>query len=329
MGRMEAPPLLPSLPFMKFGFRVPSLKKRFAARISPKRFLRHSMGLKVPRGMGMLTNPKKALYHKVYRQTTFGIEDMGRGGAKHKSNSALAASAANITAPRSNGSKRKFVWTTVIGTVLLIALGWGVLFLPFFYIGVAVFWRRTPEYRRKKAIKMSDTLFAKDHKQESIDVLLPFAGEQDFEVFKRLGYRYSLLGKYSEAEPYQSYCHKQQPADIDNVYAYSVTLFNLHKYEESLRVLSSLSDAVQTEAMFANIVGGNYHGMGKDDVAIGIYKKCIGRKQNIEGEEISVAINLVKILIAKKDKGEARKYLLKVLAVSPTHAQGTELLNEC
>lgn len=57
---------------MKFGFRTPSLRKRIAARTSVKRFVRHSVGLKAPRGMGLFTNPKKAVYNKVYNQTTRG-----------------------------------------------------------------------------------------------------------------------------------------------------------------------------------------------------------------------------------------------------------------
>lgn len=57
---------------MKFGFRVPSLKKRIAARTSPKRFIRHNLGFKAPRGYGWLTDPKKALYNRVYRKTTVG-----------------------------------------------------------------------------------------------------------------------------------------------------------------------------------------------------------------------------------------------------------------
>lgn len=61
---------------MKFGFRFPSLRKRISARISPARFVRHSMGVKAPRGWGWLTNPKKALYNRVYNQATFGIEDV-------------------------------------------------------------------------------------------------------------------------------------------------------------------------------------------------------------------------------------------------------------
>lgn len=55
---------------MKFGVRMPSLKKSIAARTSVKRFVRHNLGLKAPRGMGWITNPKKALYNRVYNRTT-------------------------------------------------------------------------------------------------------------------------------------------------------------------------------------------------------------------------------------------------------------------
>jgi len=57
---------------MKFGFRTPSFKKRIAARTSVKRFIRHSLGVKVPKGYGWLTNPKKAAYNRVYNKTTRG-----------------------------------------------------------------------------------------------------------------------------------------------------------------------------------------------------------------------------------------------------------------
>jgi hypothetical protein len=57
---------------MKFGFRIPSLTKRIAARTSVKRVIRHNLGFKAPRGMGWLTNPKKAAYNRVYNRTTRG-----------------------------------------------------------------------------------------------------------------------------------------------------------------------------------------------------------------------------------------------------------------
>lgn len=63
---------------MKFGMRKPSLKKMIAARTSPARIVRHNLGLKAPRGVGWFTDPKKALYNRVYTRTTFSIWDVLR-----------------------------------------------------------------------------------------------------------------------------------------------------------------------------------------------------------------------------------------------------------
>jgi len=57
---------------MKFGFRIPSITKRIAARTSVKRIVQNELGLKVPRGYGWINNPKKFLYNKVYNKTTTG-----------------------------------------------------------------------------------------------------------------------------------------------------------------------------------------------------------------------------------------------------------------
>lgn len=58
---------------MKFGIRKPSLKKMISARLSPKRFIRHNLGLKAPRGWGWLFNPKKAIYNKIYNKTSISL----------------------------------------------------------------------------------------------------------------------------------------------------------------------------------------------------------------------------------------------------------------
>ena len=57
---------------MKFGFRIPNLNKRIAARTSWKRVVRHNLGFKAPRGMGWVSDPKKALYNRIYNRTTTG-----------------------------------------------------------------------------------------------------------------------------------------------------------------------------------------------------------------------------------------------------------------
>jgi hypothetical protein len=57
---------------VKFGFRIPSLRKRISARTSLKRYIRNNMGLKAPRGWGWLANPRKAAYNRFYNRTTRG-----------------------------------------------------------------------------------------------------------------------------------------------------------------------------------------------------------------------------------------------------------------
>lgn len=57
---------------VRFGFRVPSLRKRIAARTSIKRLVKNKLGLRAPRGWGWITNPKKAAYNRVYNRTTRG-----------------------------------------------------------------------------------------------------------------------------------------------------------------------------------------------------------------------------------------------------------------
>ncbi len=57
---------------MKIGFRIPNLNKRIAARTSVKRYVRQNLGFKASRGWGWVTNPKKALYNRVYNKTSRG-----------------------------------------------------------------------------------------------------------------------------------------------------------------------------------------------------------------------------------------------------------------
>lgn len=61
---------------MKFGIRTPSLSKRIATRTSLKRIIRHNLGVKVPRGFGWITNPKKAAYNRLYNRTSISIDKL-------------------------------------------------------------------------------------------------------------------------------------------------------------------------------------------------------------------------------------------------------------
>ena len=64
---------------MKFGMRKPSLKKSIRARTTgkAKRAVKKAVVLGYgKKGMGLVKNPKKAVYNKVYKKTTFSIFDL-------------------------------------------------------------------------------------------------------------------------------------------------------------------------------------------------------------------------------------------------------------
>ena len=64
---------------MKFGIRKPSLKKSISARTTGrlnravKKAILPGYGQK---GMGMLRDPKKAIYNKIYKKTSVSIFDI-------------------------------------------------------------------------------------------------------------------------------------------------------------------------------------------------------------------------------------------------------------
>lgn len=49
------------------------MRKSLAARVSWKRVVRHNLGFKMPRGWGWVSNPRKALYNRVYNRTSISL----------------------------------------------------------------------------------------------------------------------------------------------------------------------------------------------------------------------------------------------------------------
>lgn len=64
---------------MKFGMRKPSIKKSFKARTTGKAKRKIKKAL-IPgygkKGMGYIKSPKKAVYNRVYKKTTFSFWDL-------------------------------------------------------------------------------------------------------------------------------------------------------------------------------------------------------------------------------------------------------------
>ncbi|WP_124046613.1 hypothetical protein [Clostridium perfringens] len=76
---------------MKFGVRTPNLKKSFKARTTgrAKRAIKRSINpVYGKKGMGWISNPKKAAYNKVYNKTTVGasVGDFQKGTGVYNGN---------------------------------------------------------------------------------------------------------------------------------------------------------------------------------------------------------------------------------------------------
>ena len=64
---------------MKFGMRKPSVKRSIKARTTgrAKRAIKKTINpLYGKKGMGLVKNPKKAVYNKIYKKTSFSIFDL-------------------------------------------------------------------------------------------------------------------------------------------------------------------------------------------------------------------------------------------------------------
>lgn len=70
---------------MKFGFRKPSINKYIKARTTSrvKRSVKSSVSpVYGKKGTGMIRNPKRSVYNKVYKKTTFDLFKWFRKGDK-------------------------------------------------------------------------------------------------------------------------------------------------------------------------------------------------------------------------------------------------------
>jgi len=98
---------------MKVGMRTPNLKKSFKARTTGKakraamRAINPAYGKK---GTGMITNPKKAMYNKVYNKTTFSATNV------------LSGSKITHTTKAATTARNRYPFCTITAIVYAVAL---------------------------------------------------------------------------------------------------------------------------------------------------------------------------------------------------------------
>ncbi len=326
---------------MKFGFRTPSLKKRIAARTSWKRVVRHSMGLKAPRGYGAFTNPKKALYNRVYRRTSFGIEDLVKHSHTNHSNGAVTSSVP-ITpqsfTPVSHDdpftfnphsftqlihTKDKFGedgWATVIivlGTIFLI--GSPIVGLVLLIGGGYWMYRITkqPSYKLKKKLQKAKKLMRDEKFEDAVPFLQEAIGydQSNPELNYLLGVALHVVGKYEESvEPLKRYLDSN-PNDLDGKLVLAYSYYKLKQFKEVIPLLQQFPEDHPSYLLVIVLLGDSFLGLKEYDLAINVLNRGPVRKTNLDNYLIYLHYLLG---VAYKEKGEkqnALRHLRRVYSV--------------
>lgn len=115
---------------MKIGLRTPSLEKSFKARTTGrlKRQMKKSVNpLYGKKGMGLINNPKKAIYNKIYSKTT--IDPLS--GIKNLLKNQLLKMYKLMTFPEMMKRNMLFIISTTLG------INGFILLLPFYLVYLA------------------------------------------------------------------------------------------------------------------------------------------------------------------------------------------------
>jgi len=297
---------------MKFGIRTPSLKGKISARLSPKRFIRNNLRLKAPQGMGFLTNPKKAVYNRVYNRTSVSA---GRlfAGASHAGTKKSSVSG-NTSAV---GCGVSGLWLVAI--ICLFAIPpLGVLLLI-----AAACTHFLPRSVAKRASAKASALFAVHKYQEAIDLLAPIHEKQptNLDITRLLGIALHDGQRFAEALPLL----KEYVDHFPNEWQYSLLLadccFQTGKYDEAVAVAQKIPEQAEHYYIRAiEILGVSFYRLGKSDLAIETLKRAPLLKRNLDGALMEIHYNLGIILEDQGNKKEALRHFNRVYSQDASYA---------
>lgn len=291
---------------MKFGFRVPSLKRRIAARTSWKRYVRHSMGIKMPRGYGFLTNPKRALYNKVYRKTTFGIEDIAKLDRRTNRSGTRQTLAVGPTYQPVNNDN-PYVMALPSSFMTLVKApekfgkdGWAILLIivgviglfsnPILTIvcgGVGGYWLyrilQEPWYKVKDSLRKAKKLLASNKFHEAVP-LLQQAMEiepENTDLHYLLGTALHGAGQYEESiDHLVKYIGASDDIEATLILAYSY--YKEKRYKEAIPLLQRFPKEHFYHNLVLLVLGDCFMSLKQYDMAIEVLKQGPVRKTNLD-----------------------------------------------
>lgn len=324
---------------MKFGMRTPSLTKRFAARTSLKRYVRHSMGLKAPRGFGTITNPKRALYNRVYNRTTFGIGDLFKTNKSQtkqqvQKTQAIQQSLTPVTydlpfalRPASfiqlihtKPASGKDGMAGILFIVGLISLAANPVLGILLLIG-GFYWSYTmskkPWYKEKQAlVKAKKEIRAGENENAEVHLREAYAIAQDNpDTLYMLGTVLLMNGKPQEALLYLEVYNKLHPADLDAQLVLAYSLYQVKKTKEAAALLQKFPQEYPDYLLVILLLGDCFLGMKEYEMAIEVFNRGPVRKTNLDSYLLELHYLLGSAYKGKGDKKRAMQQFQRVYSV--------------
>jgi tetratricopeptide (TPR) repeat protein len=318
---------------MKFGFRMPSLTKRAAARVSFKRMIRHSVGIKAPRGFGLVTNPRKAIYNHVYNHTSFGLNSLIKHSVKARDNvqereytAPISSRTNNVIVPLSLikiiNSPNPFnkILVSKIGIVLGVLILGGNPIVGIAIIGGSWYWlnqlSKIPTNIYNIAISKAKKLFKKDKAIEAIPILRDAINEgaDSPEISYLFGAALFINEDMNLASEYLQKYYDQHKEDTDIKLLLAQNYYKIKEPAKVVQLLNMFPEEHPNHGIALLLLGKSFYELQEYEVAINTFKRAPLRKQKLDDYLLDIHYHIGVAYQKLGKKTFALKHLNKVYA---------------
>jgi len=255
--------------------------------------------------MGFITNPKKTLYNKIYRKTTFWIEDFSK--MKHQ-NSSTFNSFGNWNCVGI------FLW--ILWIIFWIAIPpLGIIFLIVYFV-VRSKKSKTPQAQIKKKMIEAKKFLSERNYDEAIRVYKEAEkiDEQNYEIIVMLGAALHDSGAFKEAIKYlnQALSIRQDTPRIQLILGSAY--YKICDFNKAINILQKIPDDFDDNLKVIQLIWASFAAQKKFDLAIDVFKKAPLLKRNLDENLIELHYNLAMIYEESWDISNALKHYKKVYA---------------
>ena len=257
----------------------------------------------MPRGTGFITSPKRALYNKIYRKTTFWIDDFYKRRNK----------GSNV--PNSFGSWNCFgVLSWVFWIIIWIATPPLGIILLIVYFVIRNKKSKTPEAQIKKKMIEAQMLLSEKKYDEAIKVYKEAEkiDTWNYEIIVMLGAALHDGGEFKESIGYlkKALSIHQDAPHIQLILGNA--LYKIGDFDNAINFLQKIPDDFENNLKVIQLIWASFAAQKKFDLAIDVFKKAPLLKRNLDDSLIELHYNLALIYEESWDIDNALKHYKKV-----------------